>query len=55
MICSKFLSMNDFVKFYGSLPSNFDELKRFAQQLITIFGAKLFQLSFTEKINMLFV
>jgi hypothetical protein len=31
--------INDLVKFYGSLPPNFDELKRFAQQLITIFGS----------------
>jgi hypothetical protein len=36
---NSFYEINDLVKFYGSLPSNFDELKRFAQQLITIFGS----------------
>lgn len=36
---SSFYGMNDLVKFYGSLPSDFGELKRFAQQFITIFGS----------------
>lgn len=30
---------DDFVKFYSSLPFDFDELKRFAEQFITIFGS----------------
>ncbi|XP_045504708.1 general transcription factor II-I repeat domain-containing protein 2A-like isoform X2 [Colias croceus] len=36
---SSFYDINDLIKFYGSLPSDFDELKRFAQQFITIFGS----------------
>jgi hypothetical protein len=36
---NSFYEINDLVKFYGSFPSNFNELKRFAQQLITIFGS----------------
>lgn len=36
---NSFCEINDLVKFYGSLSSDFDELKRFAQQLITIFGS----------------
>ena len=34
---NSFCEINDLVKFYGSLPSDFDELKRFAQQLLTNF------------------
>ncbi|CAK1599872.1 unnamed protein product [Parnassius mnemosyne] len=36
---STFYELKDLVKFYGSLPSDFDELKKFAQQFITIFGS----------------
>lgn len=36
---NSFFEIKDLVKFYVSLPSNFDELKRFALQLITIFGS----------------
>ncbi|CAH1173813.1 unnamed protein product [Phaedon cochleariae] len=36
---NSFHEMKDLVKFYGSLPSDFDELKRFALQLITFFGS----------------
>ncbi|CAH2108321.1 unnamed protein product [Euphydryas editha] len=36
---NSFYEINDLVKFYSSLPSDFDELKRFAQQLITVFGS----------------
>ncbi|CAG9782425.1 unnamed protein product [Diatraea saccharalis] len=36
---NSFREINDLIKFYGSLPSDFDELKRFAQQIITIFGS----------------
>nr|CAH7763466.1 unnamed protein product [Callosobruchus chinensis] len=35
---SSFYAINNLVKFYGSLPSDFDQLKRFAQQFITFFG-----------------
>ncbi|CAK1597303.1 unnamed protein product [Parnassius mnemosyne] len=36
---STFYELKDLVKFYGSLPSDFDELKKFAQQFITIFSS----------------
>jgi len=36
---SSFYEINDLIKFYGSSPSDFDELKRFAQQFITAFGS----------------
>ncbi|CAH1634822.1 unnamed protein product [Spodoptera littoralis] len=36
---SSFYEINDLVKFYASLPSDFDELKKFAKQFITIFGS----------------
>nr|CAH7754225.1 unnamed protein product [Callosobruchus chinensis] len=35
---SSFYAINDLIKFYGSLPSALDQLKRFAQQLIKICG-----------------
>lgn len=36
---STFYELNDLVKFYGSFHSDFDELKKLAQQFITIFGS----------------
>ena len=36
---NSFFETKDLVKFYASLPSNFDELKRFAVQLTIIFGS----------------
>ncbi|XP_045538423.1 general transcription factor II-I repeat domain-containing protein 2A-like [Papilio machaon] len=39
MLKNSFHEINDRVKFYGSLPIEFDELKRFAQKFITIFGS----------------
>lgn len=36
---NSFCEINNLIKFYGSLSTNFDELKKFSQQLITIFGS----------------
>lgn len=51
--------INDLVEFGSSLQSDFDDLKRFAQQFITILGStfdsKLFQFSITEKISIVLI